>query len=369
MFHTFDLPLTWTQLGRRTVSEIIKDNVLGLAAQLAYYFLLALVPAIVCILAFTSLLPFDVLQQVVHSLSGFAPPEVVQIIRDQLTELSQREDSGLLTFGLLFALWSSSTAMVSIVDALNRAYDIDEARPWWKVRMTALLLTLGMAIFIIVAFTLVMIGPTLADRLAVSVGLGPAFALAWKILQWPVVLALVALGIGLVFYFAPDAEQDWEWITPGALVATFLWLAASLGFKFYVTSFGNYNETYGSLGGVIVLMFWFYISALAILVGAEMNAEIEHASPHGKDPGEKVPGQKKKIGCAARRAWEARRRLHLNQGPAPDCAPEPTARPEAASAPLAAAAPAPRARATAPASWLAYAALGLGLVTQLIRRR
>ena len=105
---------------------------------------------------------------------------------------------------------------------------------------------------------------------------------------------------------APDAEQDWEWITPGAVLATMLWLLASLAFKLYVTNFANYNETYGSLGGVIVLMLWFYLSSLAILVGAEMNAEIEHASPHGKEPGEKVPGEKRKLGVRARLAWEQR---------------------------------------------------------------
>ena len=104
----------------------------------------------------------------------------------------------------------------------------------------------------------------------------------------------------------PDAEQDWVWITPGAVLATVLWLLASLGFRYYVTHFADYNATYGSLGGVIVLMLWFYLSSLAILVGAEMNAEIEHASPYGKAPGEKVPGEKRKLGARARRAWEQR---------------------------------------------------------------
>jgi membrane protein len=147
-------------------------------------------------------------------------------------------------------------------------------------------------------------------------GLGAAFAMTWKVLQWPVVFALITLAIGLLNYFGPDAEQDWEWITPGAALATALWLVASLGFKFYVTSFADYNETYGSLGGVIVLMLWFYITGIAILVGAEMNAEIEHASPHGKDAGEKVPGEKKKLGAAAARAHEERKQ-------APPPVPEP----------------------------------------------
>jgi hypothetical protein len=119
-----------------------------------------------------------------------------------------------------------------------------------------------------------------------------------------VVLALVATGIGLIYYFAPDAEQEWTWITPGSIVATLLWLLVSLVFKVYITYFGTYNETYGTIGAVIVLLTWLYLSGLAIIFGAEMNSEIEHASPYGKDTGEKVPGEKKRIGRAAQKYAE-----------------------------------------------------------------
>jgi membrane protein len=137
--------------------------------------------------------------------------------------------------------------------------------------------------------------------------LGPVFTWTWKILQWPLVFALVAAAVALVYYFAPDAEQDWLWITPGSVLATMLWIVASLAFRFYVTNFASYNETYGALGGVMVLLLWFYVSGIALLVGAELNAEIEHASPYGKDVGEKVAGEKKKIGPAAARAYQERR--------------------------------------------------------------
>jgi hypothetical protein len=147
----------------------------------------------------------------------------------------------------------------------------------------------------------------MAEHLANTLHLGVAFKWAWWVLQWPVVFALVATGIGLVYYFAPDAEQQWVWITPGSILATLLWLIASLGLKLYIQFFGHYNETYGTLGGFIVLLTWFYVSGLAILTGAELNAEIEHASPYGKAPGEKVPGEKKKIGVAAQRAYEERK--------------------------------------------------------------
>jgi membrane protein len=197
--------------------------------------------------------------------------------------------------------------MVSIISTLNAAYDITEGRPLWKVRLTAIVLTVGMALFIVTSIALVLVGPTFAEHLATTLHLGTAFKWAWWVLQWPVVFTLVATGIGLVYYFAPDAEQDLVWITPGSIVATLLWVIASLGLKLYIQFFGHYNETYGTLGGFIVLLTWFYGSGLAILIGAELNAEIEHASPYGKATGEKVPGERKKIGVAAQRDYEERK--------------------------------------------------------------
>jgi membrane protein len=323
----FRIPLTWTELVKRTVRETISDNALGLAAQLAFYFLLALVPAIAFVVAVASFFPPQLVDGMVSSLGGLAPPDVVRILREQLNSLAGGSNGGILTAGLLMALWSSSAAIVSIIDAMNRAYDIDEGRPWWQVRLTAIALTVGLAVFVVVAFALVMVGPSIADRLVSNGQLGSAFAWTWKILQWPVVVTLIAVAIACINYFAPNAEQDWAWVTPGAVLATLLWLVASLLFKFYLANFADYNATYGSLGGVVVLMLWFYISGMAILIGAEMNAEIEHASPYGKDPGEKVPGQKKKLGPAAARDWERRHHITLPRPSVPPAtAPSPALR-------------------------------------------
>jgi membrane protein len=307
MFAYFESTLGWRELLTRTAKETSEDNGLGLAAQLAYYFFLALFPTILALLALASFFPIhNLTDQVANALGRFAPPEVLSLLREQMTNLSQGEHGGMLSVGFLGALWSSSAALVAVIDALNRAYDIEEGRPWWKVRLTAIGLTIGLAVFVLAAFTLVVAGPQLAEGVASRFGLGAAFAWSWKILQWPIVFALVAFAIGLVYYFAPDAEQEWVWVSPGALTATVLWLVASLAFRFYVMNFGAYQESYGAIGAVIVLMLWFYISGLAIIVGAEMAAEIEHASPWAKDPGEKVPGQKKKIGLAASRAFRER---------------------------------------------------------------
>jgi Virulence factor BrkB/Putative Actinobacterial Holin-X, holin superfamily III len=190
---------------------------------------------------------------------------------------------------------------------MNRAYDIKDARPWWRARLIAIGLTLALALLILTSFSLIVVGPTLAGHLASALGFGGLFEWAWRVLQWPLALFLASTAIGLVYYFAPDADQDWVWITPGALLATLLWVLASLALKQYVTNVTDYNVAYGAIGSVIVLLLWFYVSGLAILVGAELNAEIEHASPYGKAPGEKVPGQRRTIGTAAARAYRNKR--------------------------------------------------------------
>jgi len=308
MLARFKVPLSWKELAVRTVKEISADDLLNLAAQQAYYFFFALFPALLTFISFASFFPIENLTgQIVTLLGRFAPPEALTIITDQITKISQSGHGGILTVAFLLTIWSSSGAMVSIITTLNTAYDITEERPLWRVRLTAIGLTLGMSFFILVSMALVLVGPTLAEHLASTMHLGEAFKWTWWILQWPVAFVLVATAIGLVYYFAPDAVQDWIWITPGSILATVLWVAVSLGLKFYLAYFGDYNETYGTLGGFIVLLMWFYFSGLAILIGAELNAEIEHASPYGKDIGEKVPGIRKTIGPAAQRAYDERK--------------------------------------------------------------
>jgi len=294
------LHLSWWELARRTVRETIDDDCLGLAAQVAYYLFLALFPALLFLLAIASFLPIENLTDEVGRLLGpLVSAEVLTLIQDQMTRLAEAESGGLLTFGVLAALWSSSAGVVAIVSALNRAYDIEEGRPWWHVRLLAIALTLGMAVLVLLALALVVVGPEVATYLGDTVGFGSAFKWAWLILQWPLVFAMASTAIGLAYYYGPDAEQEWVWITPGAVLATALWLLMSLAFRYYVANFTDYNASYGSVGGVMVLMLWFYISGLAILIGAEMNAEIEHASPYGKGPGQKSPSGRRVLGRLA----------------------------------------------------------------------
>lgn len=318
MLASLRIPIGWFEVLKRTFNEsFFKDDVLGMSAQLAYYFFLALFPALLFLISLASFFPVaNLMDEVVKALGRVAPPDVLRFLLDQMKQLSNQQNGGILTFAFLFTIWSSSGAMTSIISTLNSAYDVEEGRPWWKVRLVATALTVGVALFILISATLVIAGPELAEKVAGMLHLGSAFEWTWKILQWPLVLMLVITAVACVYYFAPDAEQEFVLITPGAVFATALWIASSLGVRFYVANFGNYNETYGALAGVMILLLWFYVSGLCILMGAEMNAEIEHASPYGKAPGEKVAGKRKKIGVLAQREYEAR----LQRGEMPDAA-------------------------------------------------
>jgi membrane protein len=168
--------------------------------------------------------------------------------------------------------------MTSIVSALNQAYDIPESRPWWKVRLLAIGLTVGLAVFVLLSFFVIVAGPNFGHHLTSWIGLDSAFDTAWRWLRWPLVFAFATTGIAIVFYYAPDADQDWVWVTPGSIVTTLLWVLFSMGFRLYVTQVGDYAATYGALAGAAILLLWMYFSGLALLIGGELNSEIEHAA-------------------------------------------------------------------------------------------
>jgi membrane protein len=294
------VPLGWGDVFKRTAKRAYTDNVLGWAAELAYYFFLALFPALLFLVALASFFPVhDLMNKILGTLGRVAPGEVLSLVRDQILQIAKNNNGGLLTIGFIGTIWSASSGMSSVSSVLNRAYHVDEGRSWLRVRMTAIALTAALAVFVLVSFALVIAGPELADKIADSVGLGAVFRWTWKIVEWPVVFVLISTGFGLVYYFSPDVEQEWKWITPGSLFATIVWILISLGFRWYVSAFADYQKTYGAIGAAIVALLWFYVSGIAMLLGAEMNALIEHSSPEGKDPGEKVPGQKEAEGATA----------------------------------------------------------------------
>jgi membrane protein len=280
--------LSVKDLGRRVIHEIQEDDCWGRAAQLAYYFLFALFPFFLVLTTLLGYLPMpNLMDRLMEMLAEMLPADALRLVQDNVREIVTSQRGGLLSFGILAALWTSSSAITAIVDGLNRAYDVQEGRPYWKVRLIAIVLTVGLSLFIIVSLVLLTFGPQIGGWIADQVGLGSMFQIAWNLLRWPVIVGLIVLAMALVYYVAPDVEQRWQWITPGSLVAVVGWLLASLGFSFYVNNFASYNATYGSIGAVIVLLTWMYVSGFFVLLGGEINAEIEHAASNGKDPGEK----------------------------------------------------------------------------------
>ena len=332
MFKSMSLGgLSWTELAKRVYAEVLDDDVLGRSAQLSYYFLLALFPAL---LFLTSLLGYlagengQLRQGLFDYLAAVLPGEASKLVSETVTDVTQSSGGGKLSFGVLATLWAASNGMGAISESLNAAYDLKETRPWWKVRLTAVGLTLALTLLIVTALVLILYGHDIADAVSVWLGLGSAFATAWKVVQWPLVLVFVLLAFALIYYFGPDAQkQHWKWITPGAVVGVALWLLISFGFKAYLSYFNSYSATYGSLGAVIILMLWFYFTGTAILVGGEINSEIENAmakqgAPDAKEKGEKSPGQKEAGGTA--RVAEGRRgearTIDAKQGAAPSAA-------------------------------------------------
>jgi membrane protein len=281
----FDKGLPVADLLKRTVAEVSDDNCIGLSAQLAFYFFLALFPALLFLVALLGYLPVDrSLAVILTALAPIAPDELLVLLRNQIAELAQTQHGTLLTFGVAGALWSSSAAMVAIIDALNRAYDVTERRPWWKRRIVAAGLTIALAVFIVAALATMMAGPDVVQWFMRAFGSRAELSWLWGIVRWPVIVLLVVLGIDLVYHFAPNLRRDWAWLTPGSLLATVLWIAGSFAFKLYVANFADFNATHGAIGGVIVILLWFYVSSFSILIGAELNGVIEQARLPGEHP-------------------------------------------------------------------------------------
>ena len=274
--------LGWRELARRVWKEVQEDEVFGRAAELSYYFLLALFPFLIFLTSVIGLVlgsENSTRQILFDYLARVMPPSAFQLISQTMIEVSSASSGGKISFGLLAALWAASNGMTAITTSLNSAYDVEETRPWWKQRLTAIALTMALSVLIISALILVVAGGWIADWLTTNFGLGSTFPVAWKIIQWPIVLFCIVLAFALIYYFAPDLhEQKWQWLTPGSAIGVTLWLLVSIAFRLYLNFFDSYSATYGSLGAVIILMLWLYFTGTAVLIGGEINSEIEHAA-------------------------------------------------------------------------------------------
>jgi membrane protein len=271
--------LNWKTFAGRIWTRINEHDLFGRAAQLSYYFLLALFPLLLFLLTLLGYFAdagSDLRFKLLTYLSTVMPRSAVTLVRSTLDEITAARGGGKLSLGILAALWAASNGMGAISDTLNAAYGEKETRSWWKIRLVAVSLTVMVSLFIVLALALVLYGGNIGDRIATHFGLGAAFTIVWKILQWPIALFFLLLTFDLVYYFAPNPSRPRrKFWTAGAATAVVLWLLVSFAFRAYLHFFNSYSVTYGSLGALIILMLWFYFIGMAILIGGEINSELE----------------------------------------------------------------------------------------------
>ena len=271
--------LDWKTFAGRLWQRINDHDLFGRAAQLSYYFLLAVFPlllVLVTLLGYFAESGSELHNKLLSYLSTVMPSSSVTLVHTTLDEITKARGGGKLSLGILAALWAASNGMGAISSTLNVAYAVKEDRSWWKVRLIAIFLTLMVSVFVIVALAIVFFGGHLGDRVAAHFGFSAAFTIAWRVLQWPIALAFLLLTFDLIYYLAPNDRRPKRRLwTSGAMTAVVLWLLVSFAFRLYLHFFNSYSVTYGSLGALIVLMLWFYFTGLAILIGGEVNSELE----------------------------------------------------------------------------------------------
>jgi len=290
--------LTFRQMLMRTWHKVNENEILTRASAVAFYAMLALVPIIALTLtAAVQLLP-DLtgltgresgvgnmtVGQFQNTLRQVLPEEGYRVVADQIKRMQEKPPFGLVSIGLVITLWTASSLFLAIIDAMNRVSGVTETRSFLKLRLLALVMTLVQAVILLSALIAIVAGPEILAALGIR-GQSAWVAIA---IQWVVIVAMILISLALTFYVAPDSEQRWEWISPGSVFGTVVFLVTTLLFRLYVQNFGNYNETYGSLGGVMILLLWFWVTAVVILTAGQMNKVIEDASPVGKSVGQKV---------------------------------------------------------------------------------
>jgi membrane protein len=277
--------LTPRQLCRRMYYRFEEDEVVTRYAALADYFISALIPMLFFLLAMLGLFAksHDLQSSLFRYTEKLMPPDAFSLLKKTFSEIAKNSSGVKLAFGLALALWSGAGGMSSLMDALNRCYRVKDSRPYWKRKLISIALTIAISALTIVALVIVLYGADIAQFVGTHTGLSAITVMIWEIGEWAVAFFFLGLAFALI-YWAPDAERKWEWITPGSLIGVLLWLGASLLFRMYLHYFNSYSKTYGSLGAVIVLLFWLFITAMTILVGAEINSEIESTAAQPSQP-------------------------------------------------------------------------------------
>jgi membrane protein len=266
---------------RRTAKEVMDDNVLGLAAQQAYYFFFSLFPIFLFVAPLLSLVgdKRETFNFLLEQLQGVVPPEAYDMLFEFVGSVVFAENApGLVSVGALLALWAGSNVFSGLLDALNAAYDVKDDRPWWKKKLIAIACLIGVGGLFVVATVVMLGGEDVVNWVADHIGLGETGRIIWTIVQFPLAFSILVATAFILYRFLPNVRQNKWHILVGAFVATALWLVVTLAFRFYVQNFGSYNATYGTIGGVIVVLTWMYLSMIVLLTGGELAAELMHGT-------------------------------------------------------------------------------------------
>jgi membrane protein len=275
---------------KRAVKGFFDDDMATYAAALSFHLLLALFPFVIFMLTLLGALGLaDFFDRLLRQAQSALPPDAYQLLAQVVGEIRGQPREGLLSASVILAIWAASAGMRSVMNALNVAYDVEETRPAWQRYPLSILYTIGLAVVVIASAAFRLIGPRAAAGLANQLGLTTTVTTVWGWLRWPLVILLLLLLVALVYYLGPNIEQPFRYVTPGSVSAVVVWILASLGFSAYVENFGNYGATYGSLGGMVVLLLYFFVSSAVLLLGAEINATIHPA--HGPRSENVVPRQ------------------------------------------------------------------------------
>lgn len=268
----------WKAVLKRTAKEFRDDDLTDWAASLTYYAILSLFPALLVLVSLIGLLGHSATDTILANLTALAPGSARDIVRDAIRNLQSSQGAAgvLFVVGLAAALWSASGYIGAFMRASNAIYEVEEGRPFWKLRPLQLLVTLVLVVLLVAIALAVVATGAVADQVGQAIGVGHTALQVWDIAKWPVIVVAVAMMLALLYWVAPNVRQPGpRWITPGSAAALGLWMLASAAFAAYVANFGSYNKTYGSLGAVIVFLIWLWITNLAILFGQELNAELE----------------------------------------------------------------------------------------------
>jgi membrane protein len=268
----------WGGVLKRTFSEFSADNLTDWAAALTYYGIVALFPALIALVSILGLVGQSATKPLLDNLGGFAPGPAHQILENALNGLTQsRGGAGILfVVGLAGALWSASGYIGAFIRASNIIWDVEEGRPIWRTLPLRVVITVTMIVLLAVSAIAVVVTGPLADRVGKLIGVGGTFVTVWDIAKWPVLVAVVSFMFSILYYASPNVRQPgFRWVTPGGVLAVVSWIVVSAAFGIYVANFGSYNKTYGSLGAIIIFLVWLWLSNVAILLGAELNAELE----------------------------------------------------------------------------------------------